>query len=167
MTTEVQRVAVEAIRPIRHGVLRPTAPPEHSQYPGDDDPTTLHLGAFVGGVLVGSATLIHQAPAHLPDERHAWRLRGVAVLPQHRGLGLGQQMVRRALEHAQAHGGALLWFFANPPAVDFYLRLGFTLHTTLSNPVPDGPPHPYMWQHLADFSASPDQPQGADGQGER
>ncbi len=57
----IRTIAVDEARILRRVVLRPNLPPEASIFPGDDAPTSLHLGAFESDELVGVATLIQDA----------------------------------------------------------------------------------------------------------
>jgi GNAT superfamily N-acetyltransferase len=109
---------------VRQPVLRPGRPPEDARYAGDDDPETLHLGAFVDGRLVGVASIIRQPPPG-EDDPGAWRIRGMATLPDHRGRGLGARLLAGLLEHARGNGGRLVWCTARIGAVSLYRRAGF------------------------------------------
>ncbi len=53
---EVRAVSADDVRPLRHSVLRPEQSWRETAYPGDDDPATVHLGAFEDGRLVGIVT---------------------------------------------------------------------------------------------------------------
>lgn len=58
---------------------------------------TLYLGAFLGEILVGMATLIRESGE---KERHKARIFGVYVSPSHRGAGIGRALLARLLELA-------------------------------------------------------------------
>jgi GNAT superfamily N-acetyltransferase len=135
---------------VRRPVLRPGRAPEDARYAGDDDAETLHLGAFVDGRLVGVATIIRQPPAG-EDDPDAWRVRGMATLPDHRGGGLGARLLDGLLEHARRSGGRSVWCTARIDAVSLYRRAGFE---------PEGAPFeiPGIGQHLVlrKSLASPD-----------
>lgn len=153
----IERVAAAQVRPLREQVLRPGEPPERSVYPGDDAADTFHAAAVLDGRIVGSATVIRQPPPHqaVPD---SWRLRGVTTLPEARGMGCGALLVRAVTAYAAAQGCRCLWMFANPPAVGFYLRLGFQIVDGVQNVVPVGPPHPLLWRRIT--PADVEQPLG-------
>jgi GNAT superfamily N-acetyltransferase len=135
---------------VRRPVLRPGRPPEDARYAGDDDAETLHLGAFVDGRLVGVATIIREPPPG-EDDPGAWRVRGMATLPDHRGRGLGARLLDGLLEHARGSGGRWVWCTARIGAVSLYRRAGFE---------PEGAPFeiPGIGQHLVlrKSLASPD-----------
>lgn len=121
----VRAIPAAEARPLRRDILRPGEPPEAVVFPQDDDPLTLHAGAWVDGRLVGVATVLREAPLG-EDDAGAWRLRGVATLPEARGLGYGAAVLRACLDHVARRGGGLIWCQARPEAVRFYERHGFT-----------------------------------------
>jgi predicted GNAT family N-acyltransferase len=121
---EVRPIAAADTRPLRHRVLRPSQPLEATVYPGDDDPDTLHLGAFEGDRLVGIASLYREARG---DQAGGWRLRGMATDPAFRGRGAGRALVAASVAHVAAHGGGELWCNARAVARSFYGRAGFDI----------------------------------------
>ena len=120
----VRPITPQLVRQLRHAVLRPFEPPEKIVYHGDDDPDTLHAGAFDGERLVGIASVCREA---MPDGREpaAWRLRGMATLPEVRGGGWGRLLLEACFAHIRAHDGRLLWCNARVNALGFYVHLGF------------------------------------------
>jgi ribosomal protein S18 acetylase RimI-like enzyme len=61
--------------------------------------------------------------ARLPDE---FRLIDIALLPQHRGQGIGSHLLRRILKEAEAAGKPVrIHVERTNPALHFYQRLGF------------------------------------------
>jgi N-acetylglutamate synthase-like GNAT family acetyltransferase len=83
-------------------------------------PTT--LVAFVDGELAGSVSLLAN-----DDERirsHSPWLASLLVLPQHRGRGLGAELVRRCVDIAAQLGIDDLFLYTDD-AVAFYERLGW------------------------------------------
>jgi ribosomal protein S18 acetylase RimI-like enzyme len=59
--------------------------------------TTLNLGAFDHGELVGTATFMRESGA---KESHKGRIYAVYVSPSRRGRGIGQALIARLLEEA-------------------------------------------------------------------
>ena len=136
MTGERPGVAVRYIqaaetRPLRHAVLRPSQPAESTVYPGDDDPSTVHLGAFLDDRVVGIASLYAERRPDGPRGTPGWRLRGMASAPRARGIGVGWALLRACIDHVASHGGGELWCNARVPAAEFYARAGFE---TVSEP---------------------------------
>lgn len=121
----VREIPVEEARPLRHEILRSHQPFEKCFYSGDNDDTTLHLGAFHEGELVGIISIINEPPPG-EDDDNAWRIRGMAVKDSVRRKGYGSALMERAEQHARAHGGSCIWFNARTSAVPFYRSAGFT-----------------------------------------
>jgi ribosomal protein S18 acetylase RimI-like enzyme len=82
-------------------------------------------GAVLGllervGVPVGRFYL-HASPGE-------FRLMDIVLLPEHRGIGLGERMLRALMQVAQAQGRSItLHVEPNNPAQRLYARLGFAL----------------------------------------
>jgi GNAT superfamily N-acetyltransferase len=94
-------------------------------YPGDDAPGTWHVGAYdEHGDLLGIASVYTQSPEGENDPC-AYRLRGMAVLPQAQGQGCGRALVLACVSHVMAHGGTRLWCNGRVSALGFYEAVGF------------------------------------------
>ena len=122
---EVRPVGPDDIRPLRHSILRPGQSWEETAYPGDGDPTTLHVGAFEDARLVGIASLYREARPGAPGG--GWRLRGMATAPEVRGRGAGRALLAACVAHVAANGGGELWCNARTPAAGFYAAAGFAV----------------------------------------
>jgi GNAT superfamily N-acetyltransferase len=109
---------------LRQQVLRPNQRPEEQVYSNDDAADALHAGAFRDGKLVGIATVFRDAPPGETNPR-AWRLRGMAVLPEMQGQGIGHALVEFCVAHIRAQAGTLLWCNGRTSARAFYESLGF------------------------------------------
>ena len=127
MNIEIRPIRAEETRGLRHAVLRPTQAPEELVFSGDRAPETLHVGAFLDGRLVGIASV---TPEACPGDatRSAWRLQGMAVLPDVQGQGCGRLLLERGIRHVAEHGGTMLWCEGRSNVAGFYRALGFELH---------------------------------------
>jgi GNAT superfamily N-acetyltransferase len=150
---EVRPISAAAARPLRAAVLRPGQSPEQQRYPGDKSPEAYHVGAFAAGALVGIASIYHEAQPGEAD-LGAWRLRGMAVSPDHQGRGLGRQLIEACIEHAYRHKGSQIWCLGRTSAAPFYRALGFALLGAEFD-LPESGPH-YVMQLL--LPATPDAP---------
>jgi predicted GNAT family N-acyltransferase len=121
----VRRIDVRAARQLRHQLLRPHQEPWEIVLDGDDGADTAHLGAFEDDALVGIASVMRESPPWDEDAARAWRLRGMATLPEVRGQGYGGALLERSLAHAVDQGAELAWCTARVPAAAFYRRFGF------------------------------------------
>jgi predicted GNAT family N-acyltransferase len=121
------RITAEDARPIRHRVLRPGQPPDRLVYPGDDAPTTLHLGVRAPTGELVSAASFYDEP--MPGTGvQAIRLRGMATLPEHRSQGHGRRLIETACAVLTASNNGqrpTLWCNARVSAAGYYRRLGF------------------------------------------
>jgi ribosomal protein S18 acetylase RimI-like enzyme len=127
--------------------LRPRQKPEELVYPGDAEPDSLHAGCFVGGNLVGIASAVRRPMPDRPAPG-AWQLRGMAVLPEFRGKGLGADLLRACISHVARHGGTVLWCNARTPAAGFYRHLGFNIEGEEFH-IPVSGPHFLMWRAVS------------------
>ena len=107
-----------ALYDLRLRVLRPGFPPEAAIFPGDDDPGTVHLGAFADE---GRRRCAGIASVYVND---GLQLRGMAVDPEFQGRGVGAALLRRVHQIAQERSLSL-WCNARVSAVGFYRRLGW------------------------------------------
>jgi GNAT superfamily N-acetyltransferase len=127
MIGDLRQIDLNTARGLRHQLLRPGRSADELVFPGDDEPDSLHIGAFEEERLVGIATVVREPPPETDDDR-AWRVRGMATLPEVRGRGYGGLLLDRCVEHAMNHGGAVVWCNARAGAVGFYRRFGFVTH---------------------------------------
>jgi predicted GNAT family N-acyltransferase len=121
---QLSRADLAAVRQLRDVVLRPGTPSGGSTYPGDDAPSTLHIGAFVAGKLVAAATTCQESPPNTSIPL-AWRIRGMATLSEYRGFGLAGQLLARCLAYIHENKGTLAWCSSRVATVSFYQRHGF------------------------------------------
>lgn len=119
-----QSIAAAATYPLRNAILRPGQPPEANAYPLDAAPLTYHAGAYVDETLVGVASVFMENPPGR-EVVGAWRLRGMATLPEVRGQGYGHQLLRLCFDHIARHDGHMLWCNARLNVTGFYERAGF------------------------------------------
>ena len=135
----VARAAVEAIRPLRHAVLRPDLPAESACFPGDDAAATIHLAARAGGQVIGCASFMPSEFAGAP----AWQLRGMATAPGWRGRGVGARLLAHADDLLADEPVRLLWCNARVTAIGFYERQGWQVVSEEFD-IPTAGPHRRM-----------------------
>ena len=105
---------------LRHAVLRAPLGLEWSQAELDDEPHCFHFCGFAEARLI--ATLLLK-----PIDRHAVKMRQVAVHPAWQGKGAGAAMVGFAEVFARERGFHRVTAHARPTATDFYTRLGYSV----------------------------------------
>lgn len=108
------------------------------------------LAAELDGVVVGYVAL-HPA-GDLTTHAHVRIIDGLGVLPTARGRGVGEALVRGAVERARAEGAAkvtLRVLGTNPTARRLYERCGFGVEGVLVGEfVIDGSPVDDVWMAL-------------------
>lgn len=141
----------EETYPVRWEVLRKGKPIESCSFSGDSEADTYHLGARFGGEWIGVCTLLRAPGKVQPTIAHAYQLRGMAVLPEYRSLGLGGILLDCAEQYLKQKGVTYLWMNARLLAVNFYERNGYAKRGTLFEISGVGP-HYYMDKLLTDGS---------------
>lgn len=93
--------------------------------------TTLNLGAFEDGALVGMATFMRESGE---KEQHKGRVYAVYVSPTHRGKGVGRALIARLLNDAKRDPALeqilLAVASSQVAATDLYRSFGFELFGT-------------------------------------
>ena len=110
----------------------------------DGDDAGIHFGAFVDDDLVGVASMVPEARG---GGSGGWRVRGMAVVPEHRGSGIGVDLLRAAVDEAWNLDVPEVWCNARTSAAGFYARHGFeTLGDVFE--LPDIGPHVVMRRRI-------------------
>lgn len=139
-----RRAALGEIFQLRWDVLRPGRPREAAQFPGDEAPETIHVGAFVNGRNIACATATRVAWQGKP----AWQLRGMGVADDWQKRGVGQKLLRELEELVrQASDVRTLWCNARQEAVGFYEKLGWRIASEMFH-IEDVGPHYKMLHEL-------------------
>jgi predicted GNAT family N-acyltransferase len=114
------------VRPLRLEVLRAGMVNQTVHFDGDDDPTTIHLGAFDQDQNnVGVSTWM-QRPFPLAEEHKALQLRGMATAVNVQGKGIGALLLVTGQSHGREIGAHLIWANARDAALNFYNRHGYS-----------------------------------------
>jgi GNAT superfamily N-acetyltransferase len=114
------------VRPLRLEVLRAGMVNQTVHFDGDDDPTTIHLGAFDQDQNnVGVSTWM-QRPFPLAEEHKALQLRGMATAVNVQGKGIGALLLVAGQSHGREIGAHLIWANARDAALNFYNRHGYS-----------------------------------------
>jgi GNAT superfamily N-acetyltransferase len=123
----VVEVTAEATYDLRLRVLRQGRADAAVGFDGDDAGGVLHLAVVDGEQRpLAVATTI---PATCPrrEGRRAWKVRGMAVEPEHQNCGLGGQLVGEIEARAAAAGVEVLWADARDDVLSFYQRHGWSV----------------------------------------
>jgi GNAT superfamily N-acetyltransferase len=95
------------------------AHPDVVELPLDQIEDGLVRVAELGGEVVGFAVLLRSVQG-------ACELDGLFVEPGHMGAGVGRALVEDSMRIARERGASRIEVVANPEAVGFYERVGFT-----------------------------------------
>ena len=147
MTIEIKEIQAVETYPIRHIVLRPNQDISTCEYPGDEAPSTFHLGAFKDGEVIGIASYYKESTPVF-DKENQYRLRGMATLPDYRGLQIGKQLIIEAQALLKERNADLWWCNARTTASGFYEKLGLSVYGDVFEIDPIGP-HKLMYFNLA------------------
>ena len=113
---------VNDIVKLRAEILRPGLPIEDAIFPGDDEKTTFHFGAFDADQCLCCLTLM----LNENDSDPAYQLRGMATAESAQGKGIGKELMMHTYKHlAQNSATQNLWCNARIIAVGFYRKLGW------------------------------------------
>lgn len=127
---QIRVVRAGEVYPVRHRVLRAHQTIDQVGFKEDEEEDTRHFGAFADLApdlcqkLVGVVTMI-RGTKNGEGDPGAWRLRGMATVPEVRGRGFGKKLVAACMEYVRSRGGSYIWCDARMNAVGFYEALGF------------------------------------------
>ena len=122
----IKTISAEKTHLVRHPVLRPGLAVESCILPGDDLKTTIHLGAFDHGTLIGVCTILDN-PKDGRFKIPNGQIRGMAVLSSIQNNGIGRLLVEAAERHAKSRGFEVIWMNARKGASGFYLKMGYRI----------------------------------------
>lgn len=97
------------------------------------------LAALAGNEVVG-CVLLH------PADADTYKLRQMAVAPEHANNGIGRQLLEVAEAYAQQHGKTIITLHARVTAMGFYEKLGYEKQGDVFTEV--GIPHVLMQKML-------------------
>ncbi len=131
----IKEVDASQVRPLRTQVLRPWFDEgQMLEYEGDEGEGAHHFAAVETGdqSIVGVVSYLPE-PLPIDGESAEVRLRGMAVVEELRGQGIGSHLLATTLPRvALYHPGRRVWAAARITAIEFYTRHGFE---------PVGPPY--------------------------
>jgi predicted GNAT family N-acyltransferase len=139
-TPKIQLIESQSTWPLRHAILRPHQNLKDCQYPGDDLPTTFHLGAFQNTKIMGIAS-VYKEKTNLLTQKNQYRLRGMATSEEVRGQGYARKLIESlediVLKRKDADAiysplqSTAIWFNARESAFSFYEKMGYVYLTDL------------------------------------
>ncbi|AZB42212.1 GNAT family N-acetyltransferase [Bacillus sp. FJAT-42376] len=127
---EIKPIQSSEAIPLRQQVISPDLPVEESKYTGDENKETIHIGAFAKEQLVGTASFYKEQHPELSG-KSMYRLRGLAIDPEHRNELRGQTLILFGENLLAQHEIDVLWCTTKISNLPYYQHLGFreTGHT--------------------------------------
>ena len=115
----IEQATAKDCHGLRESILRPGQPIENWTFKADDDPRTIHLAVKHKSAIIGIVSLLPEKNDVVPQ--HPWRLRGMAITEEHRGKGVGEQLLLALL--AKVDEG--VWCTVRKNVAPFYTKNGF------------------------------------------
>ncbi|MEP1122361.1 MAG: GNAT family N-acetyltransferase [Ilumatobacter sp.] len=140
---EIHEIISARTHDLRRRVLRDGAADAVVDWVGDHDDSTVHLGAVVGGQLVGISTWSAVPDPHATD-LPSIQLRGMATDPAFAGQGLGRSLLDAGFGRARSAGPVRVWANARVTALEFYTRAGMVASGPVFVTEATGLPHRHV-----------------------
>ena len=120
----IKKITPEQTYDIRQEVLRKGIDLP-SEFQGDSDEHTFHLGGFVEDELIGVSSFMKTSNSQFSEPQY--QLRGMATLEKARGMGCGKLMLNYAIKMLIEKKTTILWCNAREVALNFYLKQNFKI----------------------------------------
>ncbi len=120
----IKTIPTEETYNLRKEVLRKNIDLPY-KFNGDLDESTFHLGAFKENKLVGIVSFMKLSNDNIQGTQY--QLRGMATLPEVRGEGFGNLLIKKGAEILQQKAIEFVWCNAREVALGFYQRNGFEI----------------------------------------
>lgn len=118
----IRIISTEDTFKVRNEVLRPGRPISECFFTGDNSEGTFHLGIFNDNKIIGVASFMKNSNPFF-DLKNQYQLRGMAVLSQYKGQGVGTLLLKEGeLKIKIKNSEPFLWFNARVTAIDFYKK---------------------------------------------
>ena len=146
MAFQVRKISAQETLEVRHKVLRQGKPLSSCVFEGDNLALTVHFGVFENYNLMGVASVFDNDIAMTELQPQA-QIRGMAVLPGARNLGLGRLLMDSIEMHLQQQANKFVWFNARVTAIEFYEKMGYVQSGSIFD-ITDVGPHVLMYKYL-------------------
>lgn len=119
----VKAITTEQTYGIRKRILRDNREDLSVNFTGDSEDSTFHLGVFYKKQLVGISSYMRISNTVFNGLQY--QLRGMAMLEEYQGKGLGGRLLTSGIRHLESIGADICWCNARTPAIPFYKGQGF------------------------------------------
>ena len=96
-----------------------------SQFRGDLDADTFHLGLFINNELVSIVSFMRSDYKEFTEKQ--FQLRGMATKENYQGKGFGKMLITKSEELLKEKEVIIVWCNARIVALDFYKKQGFKI----------------------------------------
>lgn len=96
-----------------------------SQFSGDLDADTFHLGLFINNELVSIVSFMRSDYKEFTEKQ--FQLRGMATKENYQGKGFGKMLITKSEELLKEKEVIIVWCNARIVALDFYKKQGFKI----------------------------------------
>jgi len=96
-----------------------------SQFSGDLDADTFHLGLFINNELVSIVSFMRSDYKEFTEKQ--FQLRGMATKENYQGKGFGKMLITKSEELLKEKEVIIVWCNARIVALDFYKKQGFII----------------------------------------
>lgn len=121
---KIKYISSEDTFSIRHPMLRKGRPLISCHFDGDDEPNTIHLGAFINDQLSGILSC-YKRKSKYSSLDNQFQIRGVAVLKSYQKKGVGKALMLHAEKILINKNCNLIWLNARVNALPFYTQLNY------------------------------------------
>ncbi|WP_053219911.1 GNAT family N-acetyltransferase [Virgibacillus senegalensis] len=142
----IKHIKPESTYSLRHTILRPNQSILQCQYPDDFQKDTVHLGAYLDGVLISIASFYPEKHPEFQESKQ-YRLRGMATLEAYRRQQAATSLIERGESLMKEREISLWWCNARTNVSDFYQKLGMEQRGEVFDIEPIGP-HRLMFKRL-------------------
>ena len=96
-----------------------------SQFSGDLDADTFHLGLFINNEIVSIVSFMRSDYKEFTEKQ--FQLRGMATKENYQGKGFGKMLITKSEELLKEKEVIIVWCNARIVALDFYKKQGFKI----------------------------------------
>ena len=114
---------------MRHEILRPKSDISECIFEGDEDKTTVHLGAIENSTVVGIVSIYKRTCLNF-SEGVGFQLRAMSTSSGTRGRGFGNKLLKAAEDYAKDEGANYVWANARSVAIGFYKKSGYSIESS-------------------------------------
>ena len=122
----IKIISPETTHQVRHPVLRPGLDRKSCILTADEAESTVHLGAYENGTLLGVCTVLDN-PSGTQFKLSNGQIRGMAVLQSTQRKGIGQLLIQEAESIGKKKEFAIMWMNARLYAVPFYEKFKYKI----------------------------------------